>query len=716
MTINDYTNNSDVALSAQYRDHTVQNPVNSLKYEDLPFNAYSVHNQSIRQLHITIQVLDEKTHRVIETITGKAESGDINVSSTSMMRREARIKLGIDPNLFPSPESLIWFNKICRVYIGIEDNSQKDEIVNFLAGTYWVESVNYMISDEQHVLDVALKDKMMKWIDMQLEYPLVINTGTPIDVAIKTFMEHIGETDFGDFAQTLESEIVPYTINYAVGEDVIDLITELRDMYMDYVCGYNVAGEFEFKKIEVQAIHLIDEPKWRFDAQDNTLKTLISFDTNYNLRNIKNRVVVYGGTSTYSGITPKAESRITDSSSPFNVNAIGERTKIIVEDKFVLNEQCQALARYESYKSSNFQEEASISTVPIYLLDVYDIIDVIHPYTRIEEKYIIDNISFGLAVDSTMLIEAHKLYFVSLDYGEEDKPLVDYIISGIQGYGWMRLSEQLVERAYGMQGSGEATVNVTFVDNMLGGFQASATSYPTTINQSLEFDLADFQEVDFNSRLGGYIPESRRDNDDSLSRLVAHETYHLVMNDYLGHEKAVNVPLWFREGMAELLHGSIQGRFESVFLGKSSTERKAEIIKLAEWILDGNFDGTSEDYVASYMIAWAIYKIAKRNNIWHNLHYRLQQESNLAFNFLSKVLPLGGDTSVKNMIINELKNGMTDIWEYGFRSKDNKPDTGSVLGILGENIYNIPITDENIINVDNYDGNVSIGFKVRFIR
>ena len=707
----------NIMLNQEYKDHTIENPVNSLRQEDLPNNAYTVHNQSIRVMHVTMQILDEKTQRVIETITGKADSGRIRVDSESMMRREAEIRLAIDADLFPKPDSLIWFGKICRIYVGIEDASKNKEVVNFLVGTYWIESVGYSLDANNHVINVSLLDKMMKWVDNKLEYATRIETGVPIHEAMKLLMEHIGETDFGHFDESREGEVVPYTIEYSIGDEVVNLITELRDMYMDYVIGYDVAGNFEFRRVATQQEGDLETPKWRFDAQDENLKTMISYDENYNLRNIRNRIVVYGGTSTVTGITPVGGSRITDSKSPFNIHAIGEKTDIITEDRYVLNEQCTALARFEAFKSSNFQEVASIVTVPIYILDVFDVVDVIHPYTRLESKYIIDEISFGLGVEDTMMVKAHKLYFVSLEYGEEQKPIVDYIINGINGYGWIRLSERLIERAFGIQGSGRATLNISFIDHGLGGFQASTTSYPTTENQSLEFDIADFTDIDFSDPLGGYIEGSSRNQSDSVSRIVAHEMLHIVMNDYLGHDKTVQIPVWAREGFSEGIHGGHR-RFESVFLHLSNANKKAEIIKLAEWLLDDNFDGSSEDYVGGYLIFWAIYRIAKRNGLWNDMFYRMKQEENLAFNFLSKVIPVAETTKeIKDIIINELENNMDDIWEYLFKRPTRDTDTGSVLGILGEDIYGIPITDENIINIADYDGlEPSIGFKLKFIR
>lgn len=708
---------NNLSLIRQYKDHTVKNPVDSLRAEDLPSNAYKVHTQQTRRLTITIQVLNEKTREVIETIQGRAEDGNITVIAESLIRRDATMRLSIDEGLFPKPGSLLWFGNICKVYIGIDDSSVSNGQVNFLAGTFWIEEAGYTLDERGHYIDLKLRDKMMKWEGKQLEYSMKIEIDTPIHVAVRALMEHIGETDFGIMDESREGEVVPYTIEYGIGEDILKLVTELRDMYMDYVVGYDVAGGFEFRRIETQKEEYVEEPKWSFDVNHDTLKTLIKYSENYNFRNIRNRVVVYGGTSDVTGFTPLSEARVTDSKSPFNVNAIGEMTEVIIEDRYVLNEQCNARAKYELYKKSNFQEEVKITTVPIYILDVFDVIEVIHPYTNIESQYLIDRINIGLNISSEMDIMAHRLYYVSVEYGEEDIPLVNYIINGIESLGWIRLAEDLILKSFGIQGSGDGSLNVTFINHGLGGFQAAVTSYPTTRNQSFEIDLADYQEVDFDSKLGGFIPESPRDNDDSLSRVIAHEMYHAVMNDYLGHDKAVQVPVWFKEGMSELLHGAAQGRFGSIYLSMNNTNKKAEIEKHAEWILNGNFNGTSEDYVASYMISWAVYKLAKENDMWETLHFRLKEENNIAFNFSIKMLPIAPNNyDVNQLILDKLKNGMGDIWDYMFLPESQKVDTGSVLGILGENYYGVPLTDETIINTNDYDGTTSIGFDLRFIK
>lgn len=694
-------------LTEQYKDHTVENAVEYLEEDKLPFNARSVHMQPIRNLSVTIQVLDED-ETVLETITGLAKSGSIKMESSSLVRRSASLTLITTDETFPQSDSLIWFNRIIKFYVGIQDLSQVNTNVNFLLGTYWIDETDFSVDAENNEVSVTLRDKMTLYEDKKIENKIKIPIDTPINEAIRLVMEDIGETKFGNIDNVKEDEVVPYTMEYEIGDNAIDIITDLRDMYMDYICGYNIRGEFEFKKLEVQKEDLVAEPKWRFDSQNEDRSDLtLSFKESYSLKNIKNRIVVYGGTSDVTGLTPVGESRITDTSSPFNIYAIGERTDIVTESKYVTNEQCDAKARYEVLQSSNFKEVCNINCVPIYIIDAYDTIEVIHPKTKQKNKYIVDSFDFDLFPEATMNINAHKLYYTVLEYGADKNPLVDAIVRGINNWGWLSLGEERIKDCFNIMGSGSATLNVMFQDVIEGGEQASVTSYPTTKNQTLMIDLADFAELDFKNENG----DSGRNTGDYADRVLAHEMFHAVTNDYLGHDTMVSLPIWFKEGFAEFLHGAKE-RFSDAYNSDNNTNKKEKLISLAQDILNDKWVGMSEEYVASYLIAIAIYRKSSESQ-WKNLFIRLKTQKNPSINFLYKLLPVA-DTNdkVKELIINEIRN-MNDVWEFLFDKNDT--DTGSVGGIHFMNLYGIPLDAETVINNANAT-TISIGFQVKINR
>lgn len=696
--------NEPVLLTKQYKDHTVPNAVTKLDYESLPFNAYSVHSQPIRNLDITIQVLQKGTETVIETVSGRCLSGNVRVESGSLIRRTASLEVAFDPNFFPSSDSLVWFDKLYRVYVGIKDLSMTDHTVNFLLGTFNVSDGGLSVSESQSTMTVKLEDKMGQFEGNEFENQLKILPGTPIDEAIKLVMEDIGEKSFGYIQASEEKEVVPYTMEFGIGDEKIDVVEKLRDMYMDYTCGYNPMGEFEFYKLSIQKDTEFRTPKWAFNDEAKDGKDLtISFQESYPLKSVRNRVLVVGEMSEKTGITANGEIRITDVKNPFNVDAIGTRTKIIKESSYVTDDQCYSRAKYEVWKVSNWQEKCDISVVPIYLFDVNDIIEIKHPVTGTVSKYLIDDFSIDLKVDGDMSISAHRIYYTGVEYGEAFQPLVQKFVRGISNYGWISLAEERIKDCYNITGSGNATITVRFVELTSGGEQASITSYATTKNQTLQIDLADFKNLD-DSENG----DSGRGAADYADRVIGHEMFHAVTNDYLGHDSMIEVPLWFKEGFAEFLHGG-KDRYTMVYPKTDSIKKKQQIIDLATRQLDGEFQGTSEDYVAAYLIAIAIYNLSDRKT-WENLFIKLRGVKNIGINFLYKLLPIAdSNDNVKEKVITEIRN-MDWVWEL--LENKNDLDTLSVGGKHFMNLYNTELTAETVFNNSNATIE-SIGFNIK---
>lgn len=698
-------NINNPVLQKTYKDHTVQNAIMSIKEKDLPLAARAIHLQPIRNLEITIQVLDEETKKVIETITGRANGGSIKMDSSSLIRRTGSLTLSVDPDLFPSPSSLMWFGNIIKIYAGLKDLTESDMTYNILLGTFWIDEGSYSIDTSNSEITISLSDKMTKYDETQLEYEMKISPGTPIADAMRLVMESLGETDFGDMMQPDANMIVPYTLEYGVGEQATTVITALRDMYMDFYCGYDIEGKFEFKQLTVQKADEVSEPKWRFDTNSNERADLtLSFSESYNLKAIKNRLVVYGGTSDKTGITPMGEVRITDVKSPFNVDAIGTRTKIVTEDKYVTDEQCISKARYDIWKTSNFQEVANISSVPIYILDANDIIEITHPETKDISRYAIDSFDLGLGIESNMSITAHKLYYIGLEYGAELIPMVENFIRGINNWGWISLAEERIKDVYNIVGAGTNQLTVRFTDGELGGVQASVTSYATTKTQTLLIDVADFEGL----ILGDENGDNGRSKGDYADRVIGHEMFHAVMNDYLGHDIAVMLPDWFKEGFAELLHGAKE-RFQSTYTTKSNAEKKTALIENARVLLGDMWTGASEEYVASYLIAIAIYRLCNADQ-WKNLFVRLKNQPNISINFLLKLLPIATtEEQVETLVLNEIKN-MTSVWTMLFNNTET--DTGSIGGYHFMNLYGTRLTSESVFSNANATTD-SIGFQLK---
>lgn len=93
----------------------------------------------------------------------------------------------------------------------------------------------------------------------------------------------------------------------------------------------------------------------------------------------------------------------------FNIENIGEKTTVVSETHIMNEAQARLEGEYELQMRSNFAEKISISTVPLYHLDVNKKISVRSEDTGVDE-YLITGLSIPLSLSSTMTIAARKLF------------------------------------------------------------------------------------------------------------------------------------------------------------------------------------------------------------------------------------------------------------------------------------------------------------------
>jgi flagellin len=110
--------------------------------------------------------------------------------------------------------------------------------------------------------------------------------------------------------------------------------------------------------------------------------------------------------------------------------------------------------------------------------------------------------------------------------------------------GWLSAAEDMVQQYYGLQGDGSTMkINLDTTDGK-GGVLASVTGASGLGNDvTLNIDMADFNDI--STPDGGTGPVY----DD---RVIAHEMVHAIML----HSTGMNLPQWFIEGTAELIHGA----------------------------------------------------------------------------------------------------------------------------------------------------------------
>ncbi|MGE5396607.1 MAG: flagellinolysin [Chitinophagales bacterium] len=165
--------------------------------------------------------------------------------------------------------------------------------------------------------------------------------------------------------------------------------------------------------------------------------------------------------------------------------------------------------------------------------------------------------------------------------------------------GWLEMAEERVEQYYGITGTG-LDLTVKFYDKAAAGTLAavSASTNPLDVvptggrasDHVLWIDLADFQPGTFPDGDGANSPPFYDD------RIIAHEMVHAIMSVNMNWNDGV-IPTWFKEGMAELIHGGDE-RVLSDYVAEGSNPAAVATIM---GTVNAAWDSTSNAYSGGYI-------------------------------------------------------------------------------------------------------------------
>lgn len=647
--------------------------------KDLPkiSNYTDIHLQPIRKIFITVEVID-KNGNTIEVIQGLSTGGSLNVSNSSLIRRTGSLSFVLFDSLLPRKGNILWMTNKIRIYAGLQNLAMSEtNYTHFCLGTFYITEPQVDISRHGSSIGISLQDNMMRWEEKQLENKIKIEAGTPLNTAVVSLMNSFGEYNIDVEFTDLK---IPYTLEFNEGQSVLDILTKLRDLYMDWECYYDVDGTFVFRQMKIQRVD--GEPiSWKFEKGSQTDLVTV-FKESFTYKNVKNRIVVIGQMNQTTGVTPKSEVTISQTDNPFHSDEIGVKTSVIVDSSLKDNIQCDSRAKYELFKASTFQEKLTINTIPLYFLDANDIIEVTNHATQEVERYIIDSISIGLGIEDEMGLTCHKLYY---DLFEMNSSIGDYqesadiIIDGIMNKGWLALAEDRISQYLGIEGDGSKLI-VRFEYEGIHGVTAYTTGYFGDPVQTLTIDLADFDHVTGDSGANGYGKEEYAD------RILGHEMVHVVMNNNLTVDKTTDLPAWFKEGIAEYIHGADE-RFKlsvanSTGTGIDDTKLQAIVDRATELLNGAYFNSVTDDYSASYLAIKYLDSKFPVGKDYKNLIYSIKMSIDT------------GDVALKNAIVENTDflayaDFVTNFSENAFNHVvynmtlnwgEDEADTGSIGG------------------------------------
>jgi len=359
---------------------------------------YNAHLQSTRILNVKVELLNSSDAK-IDVLTGVSLSGNINVSGDSLIRRTGNIKFLLSTTLLPSQQSKLAINNKLKLWIEIEDYLSVKH--PYCMGVFMIKNVSIDSSSDGKTISLDLVDKMYLLENIPLEMITVLNSNTPISDVMKLVVGTLG----GEQSMSIDTSpyYLPYDLEFSPDQTVLDVVQKVKELYLSWSCFYDINGRFVFRKTPNT---LNDNIVWNFlDKADFRINSQVSTDYS----NVKNYIKVIGRTNN-DGTIASAIVENNDINSPFSIAKIGKKALVIKDDNYFTNEQCLINGQYQLFKHGNFNEQVSVSTVPIYFLDVENNINFNSTEDGLEGIYCVNSIGIDLKFDAQMSISGFKVY------------------------------------------------------------------------------------------------------------------------------------------------------------------------------------------------------------------------------------------------------------------------------------------------------------------
>ena len=381
-------------------------------------DEYRVTMQKTRTLHILIYVLDFRFRKIAELSGIILDGSTYSVDATSDIRRTCNLTIIPTSSDFDvSSNSNIWIDKYVQIQVGIEDIENKNKIVYSNLGVYLINNPSRVYSATNHQLTISGIDLMAKLTGMRNGYLSGTVGGIEYQIPANSDIKGAIKSSFalGGFQNVCISDIeptstVPNDITISVGSSIYSMLKELVEINAFYQMYFDVNGIPYVNKIptgDTEPI-MVDDEIWS--------KTLMQYNRDISFEEVKNTIEVYGKTLD-DGTTPYAIAQDINPFSPFYVNGSAGTIRIVLSggeyENIYTTSLAQQRANYELYLRCRLQDQITITTVPIYWLDVNWLVEITLPNKQgIEEteQYVIKKIDTNVGINGTQTITLMKYY------------------------------------------------------------------------------------------------------------------------------------------------------------------------------------------------------------------------------------------------------------------------------------------------------------------
>lgn len=295
--------------------------------------AYAITSEDMRlitqpevQCFVKIDVLNDN-ETIISSIEGAISGGTNNIDSKSDIRRTCSFVIvpTLNQDIKINEASLIWLNKAIKLQVGIKDIRTK-EVTYWNQGYFLYTETSGQYDASNNMLTVNCADFMVLFDGSRngvLGYYQVLiqayredsNTGEVLEYhyirdAIKTTVQQLGRInqmqidDVGEY-KGLESRnpdgyiqyraanktwnCVPYDLTFSAGDNVLTILTTLRDLYPNYEMFFDENNVFVCKMKPSgydDMVMLTNEQIQSILLAENTENTSLSFSEVKNISEV----------------------------------------------------------------------------------------------------------------------------------------------------------------------------------------------------------------------------------------------------------------------------------------------------------------------------------------------------------------------------------------------------------------------------------------------
>jgi hypothetical protein len=368
---------------------------------------YDLSQLKVRNQRIKVDLLNFN-FQTVNSLEGKVTDGSISIDATSDIRRTCNITLVVEnsENIL-APGGQVWLDKFIKVYVGTDNPRNGNE-------TVWNNMGLFLINNPESVYNATTNTITFEGLDLMAKLTGRRNGQLPAVTTIVPAESKVADvvkqtiTQLGGFDKYIIQDAgyeIPYDIKKDMGSTIYDLLVEIRDLYSDWEMFFDVDGVFHWQQIP----NGINEPVV-LDFNQLKQKVIISETIDVDFENVKNHIIVYGRLLD-NGEQVMATSTDTISSSPYNVDSIGQINYIVDDEKIYNNDLAQQRADYELFLHARMNDSITLEIVPLYWLnDVNVKIAHTNKNVGIEGEYLIKTLEIPLGVGNNMTITAIKVY------------------------------------------------------------------------------------------------------------------------------------------------------------------------------------------------------------------------------------------------------------------------------------------------------------------